>query len=82
MHQWSAGAWGSFGWPWLGLLWLVIFLLFWGCLLALLIWAVRSTAGTRHTHDTPSEVLRRRLAAGEISEEEYERIQSVLRDEP
>jgi uncharacterized membrane protein len=81
MHQWSAGAWGSFGWPWPGIVWLIAFLLFWGGLLALLIWAVRlSVSSRRDSRESSEEILRRRLASGDISPEEYERIRGMLRD--
>jgi uncharacterized membrane protein len=81
MHQWSAGAWGPADWPWPDLLWLIAFLLFWGGLLALLIWAVRLSAGSRRDdRETTDEILRRRLANGDISPEEYEHIRSILRD--
>ena len=81
MHQWSAGAWETFGWPWLGIVWLIAFLLFWGGLLTLLIWAVRLSASSRRdNHESHEEILRRRLANGDISPEEYEHIRSLLRD--
>jgi putative membrane protein len=73
------GYWGC-GWPWPGLIWLVLALLFWAGLIGLLVWAVRSSAGPRHSPDRAAEVLRRRLAAGEISQEEYERIRRLLWD--
>jgi putative membrane protein len=83
--SWSDGGWphngwyGGYGWPWPGLIWLVIAILFWAGLLALLVWAVRSSVGSRRQPpDTAREVLQRRLAAGEISEEEYERIKRLL----
>jgi putative membrane protein len=74
--------WGS-GWPWAGLLWLVVAFLFWAGLMALLVWAVRSSAGPRGSRrppDTAAQVLRQRLARGEISQEEYERIRQLLKD--
>jgi uncharacterized membrane protein len=75
----GGGDWfGYWGWPWPGLIWLVIALLFWAGLIALLVWAVSSSAGPRHSPDTAAEALRRRLAAGEISQEEYERIRRLL----
>lgn len=80
---WAGGDWfgyGSFGWPWPGLIWLVAALLFWAGLIALLVWAVRSSTRPHRAPDTAGEVLRRRLAAGEISEEEYERIKQILWD--
>ncbi|MGZ6388048.1 MAG: SHOCT domain-containing protein [Ktedonobacterales bacterium] len=55
-------------------------MLFWGGLIALLIWAVRSSAESHRAPDRAREILQRRLAAGEISEEEYERIQRILQD--
>ncbi|HEX6543258.1 MAG TPA: SHOCT domain-containing protein [Ktedonobacterales bacterium] len=82
MYGWG-GDWfgyGGYGWPWPGIIWVIGFLLFWGALLALLIWAVRSSTGSHRPHDTPKDVLRRRLAAGEISEEEYERLRKILED--
>lgn len=70
------GTWGV-GWPW-GLLWLGFAVLFWGGLLALLVWAVRSVSGPRRSPDTAAQILKRRLASGEISQEEYERIRQLL----
>lgn len=81
VHGWGGGAWwgyGSFGWPWPGLIWLALVVLFWAGLIALLVWAVRTSAGPRRPPDQARETLRRRLAAGEISEEEYERIKRLL----
>ncbi|MGZ3584923.1 MAG: SHOCT domain-containing protein [Ktedonobacterales bacterium] len=77
--DWGGSGWGGFGWPW-ALLWLVFAVLFWGGLIALLIWAVRSSAESHRAPDRAREILQRRLAAGEISEEEYERIQRILQD--
>lgn len=98
MHRWAIGAigawwgWGGsggYGWPWPGLIWLVAFLLFWGGLIALLVWAIRLSAASRRdardnrdTRENSDEILKRRLASGEISEEEYERIRRILHDEP
>lgn len=98
MHQWVMGAWGAwgawggwsgYGWPWPGALWFLAFLLFWGGLIALLVWAIRLSAASRGENrehrehrESADEILRRRLASGEISEEEYERIRRILRDEP
>lgn len=85
VHGWGGGGWwgwgyGGFGWPWPGLIWLAVFVLFWAGLIALLVWAVRSSASSRRPPDAARETLRRRFAAGEISEEEYERIKRLLWD--
>lgn len=78
----AAGAWPGaweMGWPW-GVLWLIFAVLFWGGLIALLIWAVRSVSAPRRGHDSAMQTLKRRLASGEISQEEYERIRHLLED--
>lgn len=93
MHPWNMGWWGGWGpwatwgaggWPWPGLLWLIAFLLFWGGLLALLIWAVRLSATSRResddTRESSDEILRRRLANSEITPEEYDHIRRILHE--
>jgi putative membrane protein len=76
-HTWPW--WDGYGWPW-ALLWLVFAVLFWGGLIALLVWAVRSASAPRRGPDTAMQVLKRRLASGEITQEEYERIRRLLED--
>jgi uncharacterized membrane protein len=76
--------WGGYGWPW-ELLWLGVAVLFWGGLIALLAWAIITANRTRRRSsvpppDTAMQVLKRRLASGEISQEEYERIRRLLMD--
>jgi putative membrane protein len=83
VHELHGGGWlgyWGFGWPWPGLIWLVVALLFWAGLIGLLVWAVRSSAGPRRGADSAMETLRQRLAQGEISQEEYERIKRLLID--
>lgn len=78
------GGWGAFGW-----LWMLIPLLFWGGLIALIVWAVvrvfpgqRDSANFSGTREKPAEeILRERFARGEIDAEEYERSLAVLRGE-
>ena len=55
----------------------LMMLLFWGGLALLIVLAVRGFSGSRRA-DNVSETLRRRLAAGEISAEEYERTRKTL----
>ena len=76
---WPGPSYGAYGWPWPGLIWLAFVLLFWGGLIALLVWAVRMSVPRRRP-DTAMDVLRRRLASGEISQEEYEHIRDILQD--
>lgn len=77
----AMGGWGAFGW-----LWMLIPLLFWGGLLAVIVWAVVSIFPNRRMGDEPREaptdsaedVLRVRFARGEIDAGEYERNLAVL----
>jgi putative membrane protein len=73
---------GQLGWG-VMLLNVLITLIFWGGLVALVVWAIRSLMGARSRPgqspaDQPLEILRRRFAAGEISQEEYERARRTL----
>jgi putative membrane protein len=77
------------GWGVLGILWLLVPLLFWGGLLAVIVWAVvRITANrpgggadARAGGNSAEEVLRQRFARGEIDAEEYEERHRILREE-
>ena len=74
------------GWGWMGGgLMMLMMLIFWGGLLALLIFAVRGSFGSRAspgegTRRAPDakEILSERFARGEISEEEFEQRKRVL----
>ncbi|HSR25458.1 MAG TPA: SHOCT domain-containing protein [Candidatus Eisenbacteria bacterium] len=52
-------------------------LLFWGGLIALVVWAVRQFAGRPAAGDQTA-ILKRRLAAGEITQEQYEQARRAL----
>ena len=52
-------------------------LLFWAGVIALIAWAVRQF-GQRSPADDPTAILRRRLAAGEITPEQYEQARRAL----
>jgi putative membrane protein len=74
------GVMGTVGW-----LWMLIPLLFWGGLLALIVWAVvrifpeRRGGERSEIRDRPSEeILRERFDRGEMNAEEYERSLSVI----
>jgi putative membrane protein len=61
-------------WLWM----LSMMLLFWGGLIALVIFAVRAFGGHRSTGDPAIETLRQRLAAGQISQEEFDKTKRIL----
>jgi putative membrane protein len=63
------------GWSWL--LMTLMMLIFWGCVIALAVWAIRSGLGSRRESDAMN-VLRHRLAAGEISQEDFEKTKRIL----
>jgi putative membrane protein len=75
------------GWGTLGILGVLVQLLFWGGLLAVIVWAVvritanRQGGGTdaRVGGDSAEEVLRQRFARGEIDAEEYDERRRILR---
>lgn len=77
------GGWGAFGW-----LWMLVPLLFWGGLLALIVWAIARVFPGQRREEQPNagresaeDVLRARFARGELETEEYERSLKVLRGE-
>jgi uncharacterized membrane protein len=62
-------------------MWIVnafVTLLFWGGLATLIVYAVRAFARPRDRGESPDEILKHRLAAGQISQEEYERARRAL----
>jgi putative membrane protein len=66
---------GGGGWNWL---WMTLMMLiFWGGVIALAVWAIRSGLGSRRESDAMN-VLRHRLAAGEISQEDFEKTKRIL----
>jgi uncharacterized membrane protein len=70
------------GWSWLWMwLWMGSVLLFWGGVIALLFFAFRAFTGPRSTSDPAIEKLGRRLAAGEISQEEFDKTKRILQHE-
>jgi putative membrane protein len=74
MMWWSWNGWG------MGLM-MFFGLIFWGGIIALIIWAVNRM--TRHEHSqgekpTPLEIARERYARGEITKEQYEQFKKDL----
>ena len=70
-HDVSTGGW---------ILMMLGMVIFWGAIIALVVWAVRGGLGGRS--DTPEEILRKRLADGSISVEEYEQRRAALTAPP
>lgn len=74
---------GDFGAGW----WIVMMLgmlLFWGLIIVAVVWVVRELTRSRATHaglETPSALLDRRFASGEISADEYRERKAVLAGE-
>ena len=78
-HTWGWGAGGWAGW----LLMAVAMVVFWGALIALAIWAVRSLGSGRagqsdRKPNRAMEILEERYARGEIDRQELEERRAVL----
>jgi len=78
--DWSVGGW---------LAMITMMVLFWGLLIGLLVWAVRSfgSAGqgvdaTQETIARPDELLAEQFARGEINEDEFLRRRELLQSSP
>ena len=79
MMWWDHGGWGAGDWLAMSLMMLV----FWGALIALVVWLIRSNR-TDQRPDAPAstrradEVLAERFARGEIDEDEFTRRRELL----
>ena len=71
--------WGSSAGWWMGLGWLWI-LLFWGGIIALIVWIVKKVTarGETTTKHNPVDVAKERYARGVINREEFEQIKKDL----
>jgi putative membrane protein len=70
-HVWG---WGGGWW----ILMMVIMVLFWAAVIALAVWGVSRLTGSRGQSKSPLDIAKERLAKGEISEEEFERLKQKL----
>ena len=69
--------WGYYdGWSWTWMAAMMV--MFWGGIILLTMFVIRALEGSRRG-DQATDVLRRRLAAGEISPDEFEKISKTLR---
>ncbi len=60
-------------------LWMMpMMLLFWGGVIALVIFVVRAFSGPRSSGDPAMARLRQRLATGQISQEEFDKTKQIL----
>ena len=65
--------------PWRGVTGATMMVLFWGGLILLLVWDIRAAGGFRSINaDSALEVLRTRLATGDITQDEYEKTRRIL----
>ena len=56
----------------------IMMVLFWGGVIALVVWVVRQFGGNRASNHSPLDIARERLARGEISKDEFEGIRGDL----
>ncbi|MFI5281774.1 MAG: SHOCT domain-containing protein [Candidatus Dormibacterales bacterium] len=62
-----------------GWLWMVpMMVLFWGGLIALVYFVARAFSGPKSIGDPAMATLRQRLAAGQISQEEFDKTKRIL----
>ena len=62
----------------LGFLWMI---LFWGAIIALIVWAIRRTTGhhiNRMDTRSPLDIAKERYAKGEITKEQFEQLKKDL----
>ena len=68
---------GDGGWG-MGSGWWIVMLLFWGAIIALVVWGIRQFTGDRRRDRSALDIAKERLAGGEITKEEFDRIRSEL----
>ncbi len=56
----------------------IMMVLFWGGVIALVVWVVRQFTGDRGSNRSPLDIAKERLARGEISKDEFEAIKGDL----
>jgi putative membrane protein len=77
MWWWMSGS----GFPiWMMVMGLLFQLIFWGAIIFLIVWAVRSFVARDRGHSSGNEfaILRERYARGEITREQYEQMKQDL----
>jgi len=56
----------------------VMMVLFWGAIIAVVVWGIRQFTGDRRRDRSALDIAKERLARGEITKEEFDRIRSDL----
>jgi len=56
----------------------VMMVLFWGGVIAVAVWGIRQFTGDRRRDGSPLDIAKERLARGEITKEEFDRIRGDL----
>jgi putative membrane protein len=69
--MWYYGGWG---WLWMS----IMMVIFWGSILALAVWTIRSFGGAKRDGNAAMDTLRQRLASGAITQEEFEKTKKML----
>ncbi len=72
---------GDGGWDMGGGWWIVMvvmMVLFWGGVIAVVVWGIRQFTGDRRRDRSALDIARERLAGGEITKEEFDRIRGDL----
>jgi putative membrane protein len=85
LRWWGGGYYGGPGYGmmgWYSPFWMIFHGLFWIVVIALVIWAVvrLSKSRTIGGAGTPLDILKRRLASGEVTAEEFAKIKKALDD--
>ncbi len=56
----------------------IMMVIFWGGVIALVVWGIRQFTGDREGGRSPLDIAKERLARGEITKEEFDRIRGDL----
>jgi putative membrane protein len=56
----------------------IMMVIFWGAIIAVVVWGIRQFTGDRRRDGSPLDIAKERLARGEITKEEFDRIRSDL----
>lgn len=64
------------GWGWLWMAGMMI--VFWGAVVFLIVWAIAAATRPRASRDDAVETLRKRLASGEITKDEFETTKRLI----